>query len=78
LLVERINRCHVWARANDVLVIHVQHGKKRALRLSLVLLLERVWAAGLKLEEGDRVYTQDNGDAFLPYRFLKSYLKQHV
>ncbi|MDE8601668.1 cysteine hydrolase family protein [Marinomonas sp. RSW2] len=63
LVVERINRFTSWARANDVVVIHVQHEKAG----SEIEFGSAGWQlqAGLKVEEGDEFIRKTTPDSFL-------------
>ena len=74
LVVERINRVTSWARASDVLVIHVQHEQAG----SVIEFGSAGWQlqAGLKVEEGDEFIRKTTPDSFLRTD-LEALLKQH-
>lgn len=63
LVVERINRVTSWARANDVVVFHIQHEKAG----SEIEFGSVGWQlqAGLKVEEGDEFIRKTTPDSFL-------------
>jgi nicotinamidase-related amidase len=74
LVVERINRVTSWARANDAVVIHVQHEQAG----SEIEFGSAGWKlqVGLKVEDSDEFIRKTTPDSFLRTN-LEALLKQH-